>query len=95
MRHAEEEKAPDTMPSVREPATSGEQPVKKRGRPKRSATPTVGEILDDIEKKGGVVIPEFVMLVLRSYRSLEATNRAQKALIVQYVEEIKRLKGKK
>ena len=96
---ASEEEAPATMPeSGLKAAGIGAEPAKKpRGymRPKKPATQTIDEILTDIEKKGGVVIPEMVMLVLRAYRALEATNRAQRGVIQDLGKRIAELKGTK
>lgn len=97
---AAEEEPPATMPESGLKAAGVGAP-KKPGRPKgymrprKPATQTVDEILTDIEKKGGAVIPEMVMLVLRAYRALEATNRAQKTIIAQHIAQIRQLKGAK
>jgi hypothetical protein len=49
-------------------------------------------MLIEIEKREGVVEPTLVLIVLKAYRSLEATNRAQREIIERHVETIARLK---
>lgn len=98
---AAEEESPATMPEsgLKNAGVGVEAPKKRpRGyqlRPKKSATPTVEEIIADVEKKGGETIPEMVMLVIRAYRSLEATNRAQREVIRGLGDRIAELKGAK
>jgi hypothetical protein len=101
----DEDKAPDTVPvptppfggagvTPRNSMEGGRSPPKRR-KPVASRFRSVDAILDDIEAKGGAVVPELVMIVLRSYRALEATNQAQKRLIRKLGDEIVELKKKR
>lgn len=106
----EDDEAPDTVPVPTPPLESGEKsldivlsPRQRRGGRTRSGKQVpavrrpVDEMLDDIEKKEGAVDPSLVMFVLRAYRSLETTNRAQRELIQSLGREVSALnaKGKK
>jgi hypothetical protein len=104
VRTQPEEKAPDTLPVPTPPPESAERrpdvtvvpPKRGVGRRRRSApAATVDEMLAEIERKDGDVAPELVVLVLRSYRALEATNRALKEEMAKHVKELGRLKVKR
>jgi hypothetical protein len=91
----QEEKAPDTMPVPTPPLESGERSpdvvVPRRKRPEPVIRP-VDAMLAEIEKREGRVEPTLVLVVLKAYRSLEATNRAQREIIEKHVETIASLK---
>jgi hypothetical protein len=87
----EEEKAPDTMPVPTPPLESGVAAAPRRKRPEPVIRP-VDAMLAEIEKREGVVEPTLVLVVLKAYRSLEATNRAQREIIEKHVEMISSLK---
>jgi predicted transcriptional regulator len=63
----------------------------ERKRPEPVIRP-VDAMLAEIEKREGVVEPTLVLVVLKAYRSLEATNRAQREIIEKHVETIASLK---
>jgi hypothetical protein len=50
-------------------------------------------MIDEIERKGGVVSPARVMLLLRWYQTTSLTVRAQKELIIRLGDEIKQLRA--
>lgn len=51
------------------------------------------QMIDEIERKGGVVSPARVMLLLRWYQTTSLTVRAQKELIIRLGDEIKQLRA--
>jgi hypothetical protein len=59
----------------------------------KSAYRTDVELFAEIEKRQGEnTDPSFVMILLRSHRALEATNRAQREVIHKLGDELKALK---
>jgi hypothetical protein len=67
-----------SSPTIPSPAPRRRYKRRRRAAP---AIRPIDDILADIEKKEGNVPPALVMILMKSYRSLEATNRAQKELI--------------
>ncbi len=58
-------------------------------KPRTPVRREIDDMLDEIEKKQGAVPPVVVMFLARSYQALEATNRAQRAMIAEYGEELR------
>lgn len=71
------------------------RPPTKAKKPTKPVRGSADDLIDEVEKMGGAVIPELVMVVVKSYRSLEATNRALKEEMAKHVETIKQLRAKK
>lgn len=92
----DEEDAPPTLRSSR-PAELA-VPKQRRGyKPKKSISSKddLDRMIGEIEKNEGRSEPVFVMVLLRSYRSLESTNRAQKEVIQRIGRDLAELRKKK
>jgi len=96
MTSEDEEAPPPTVRSARSEELA--VPKQRRGyRPKKPASSTadIDRMVDEIEKKEGKVEHVFVMVLLRAYRSLQSTNRAQKEIIQRIGRDLAALRMKK
>lgn len=91
--------APDTVRSTPSPGVTEHPPsvvVKKkvRLRTKTHTRRTNAEIIDEIERLQGRIDPGGTMFVVRMYRALERTNRAQAEVIKKLGAELRAARRK-
>ncbi len=90
------------------PAAAPNPPKRSRGRPpnpvvkgktayhaSKKSYRTDAEVFAEIERMEGEAEPVLVMMLLRSHRALEATNRAQRDMIRMIGDELVKLKSEK
>lgn len=104
--NVEDEKPPDTEPvptpafAPGEPASPARGPTKGKkygmpSKPRKPGTPglrSIDELVRESEQADGKVQPERVVMILKAYRSLELTIRAQRDLIQKLGRENAELK---